>query len=68
LLTRKRPQRKRAPSMRSAGFAATRRRQLRFRLPEHRLSRASRPIRILRRPVTTAIWSFGSHCCLSAAA
>ena len=44
-----------SPSMRSARFAATRRRQLRFRLPEHRLSRASRLVRILRRPVTTAI-------------
>ena len=33
LLIRKRPQPKRAPSMRSARFAATRRRQLRFWLP-----------------------------------
>ena len=49
LLTRKRPQHKRAPSMRSARFAATRRQQLRLRLLEHRL------IRIPRRPVTTAI-------------
>ena len=67
LLTRKRPQRKMAPSMKNARFAAARRRQLRFQLPEHRLSRASRLIRILRRPVTTAICSSGSHCCLSAA-
>ena len=61
LLTRKRPQRKRAPSMRSARFAATRRRQLRFRLPAPQQNRpilrkpTRAPAQKARKPVTTAI-------------
>ena len=74
LLIRKRPQPKRVPSMKNARFAATRRRQLRFRLPAPQQNRpilrkpTRAPAQKARKPATTTILCCGSHCSLSAAA